>query len=121
MITEKPEALMIHMPEDYFNDGVNKEELLRRYYETMGYGNHEADCFYHFISSIPVHDVTHVFVCFKGHVQYKAILVDKLRNQRPYPDWECRHYLVTTGPVIKAPEGMVQRGFRGFRYCRMLF
>ena len=85
----------------------------------------EDTCFYHFISTIPVHEVTTVYVCFKGRVQYKAIVVQFLRMQSvmldDYQHPEPRNWVVTTGPVVKAPEGMMQKGFRGFRYCGELF
>jgi hypothetical protein len=103
-----------------------REDMFRRFYETMG-SRAEDDCFYHFISSVPTHskDITHVFVCFRGFVQYKAIVVEFLKDKAVMlPSYEHptpRDWVITTGPVVKAPAGMVQKGFRGFRYCDMLF
>jgi hypothetical protein len=130
MLTDKPEAIMINVPDAFFkHDGKikgDREEHFRRFYECMGTGELPEDsCFYHFISTVPVHEVTTVFVCFKGHIQYKAIVVQFLKKQpvmlKDYQHPEPRNWCVTTGPVVKAPEGMLQKGFRGFRYCKMLF
>ena len=133
MITDKPEAIMINVPNAFFEEKKQpilnweaKEKAFRIFYETMGMpGNNEHGCFYHFISTVPVHRVTSVYVCFKGKVQYKAVVVEYLRNQAVmldgYEHPEPRNWVVTTGPVIKAPEGMIQKGFRGFRYCKNLF
>jgi hypothetical protein len=119
-LTEKPEAIMINIPEAFFKE--KSEDAFRRYYEGMGHpGGLQDATFYHWISTVPKHNVTHVYVCFKGRVQYKAILVEKIKNESPFDGWEQRDYVVTTGPVIKAPVEMVQRGFRGFRYTKHLF
>lgn len=123
---ERPAAILTNVPKAYFHDGgapVMKEAAFRRFYESMGYDN--ESCFYHFISGVPVHPVQHVYICFGGFVQYKAIVVEFLKNQpislpnfdHPFP----RNWMITTGPVVKAPPGMVQRGFRGFRYTKHLF
>lgn len=127
-----PEHIMINVPEAFFkHDGQikgNREAAFRRFYESMGKpGDFENSCFYHFISSVPTIQVGHVYVCFKGFVQYKAIVVQFLKNQpvhlqeENYHHPESRDWCITTGPVIKAPEGLVQKGFQGFRYCKELF
>lgn len=117
MIQGRPEAIMINVPESFFlQRGEGTEEIFRRYYESMGQPGNEGGCFYHWISTCPKHDVTTVYVCFRGKVQYKAILVDRLKNKSPFEGWEQRDYVVTTGPVVKPPEEIIQRGFRGFRY-----
>ena len=125
-----PDSIMINVPEAFFqHQGKivgDREAAFRRFYELMGTSEMPEDsAFYHFISSIPTLEILHVFVCFKGFVQYKAILVEFLRNEpvmlADYQHPEPRNWCVTTGPVIKAPEGIVQKGFRGFRYCKDLF
>jgi hypothetical protein len=129
MITEKPEAIMINVPEAFFaHDGKikgDREQHFRAYYELMGSQLCQGTTFYHFISTIPKHEVTTVFVCFKGRVQYRAVLVEFLRNKPvmlvDYKHPEPRNWCVTTGPVVKAPEIIEQKGFRGFRYCKMIF
>lgn len=121
MLTEKPDAIMINVPEGFFRDTQYREESFRRYYESMGKPGNEDGCFYHWISTIPVQDVTTVYVCFRGKVQYKAFLVEKIKNGRPRPEWEQRNWIVTTGPVEKPPVDIPQRGFRGFRYTKNLF
>lgn len=129
MIKEIPEAIMIHMPEDYFREGgypERKLQLFRRFYETMGTGSGEDErCFYHFIGHIPRHPINRAFICFRGMVQYKAIIVEFLQNKPiKIPGYEHprpRNWMVTTGPVERAPEGLIQPGFRGFRYTKNLF
>ncbi len=125
MIKEIPEAIMIHMPEDYFRESGYPElktALFRRFYEAMGTAEGEDDrCFYHFIGHIPRHEVSRVYVCFHGFVQYKAIIVQFLRDSIGPGSQVPRNFIVTTGPVEKAPEGMIQKGFRGFRYSNHLF
>lgn len=130
MMRERPEAIMINVPESFFSDksrGPAVEHHFRMYYESMEGGLETALCFYHFISCVPVHakNILHVYVCFRGFVRYRAIVVEFLKNQPvhvgTYHHDEPRDWVVTTGPVVKAPQGMVQKGFRGFRYCDKLF
>jgi hypothetical protein len=130
MMIEKPEAIMINVPEAFFKHKGkivgDREKHFRAFYEAMGTSKlPEESCFYHFISTVPTHQVNIVFVCFRGFVQYKAIIVEFLKNKpvmlADYQHPKPRNWAVTTGPVVKAPEGMVQKGFRGFRYCKKLF
>jgi hypothetical protein len=132
-MTERPEYIMINVPEAFFrHEGKimgDREMAFRKFYEGMGsddpivYG----DCFYHFISTIPTHwkNLIAIYVCFRGFVQYKAIIVDFLKNQpvmlETYQHPDPRNWVITTGPVEKAPPGMIQKGFRGFRYTHKLF
>ena len=120
-----PDAIMINVPEAFFkHQGKivgDREEAFRRLYETMGQRGGD-DCFYHFISSVPtVEDIMHVYVCFKGFIQYKAILVKFMKAEAvdlPSYQHPARDWCVTTGPVVKPKEPVPQKGFRGFRYCR---
>jgi hypothetical protein len=138
-----PEAIMINIPTGYFNhlyDELDttktlsewqnlREKAFRHFYESMGSQIEPDRCFYHFISTCPSADIephiTSVYVCFRGFVQYKAILVKFMRNQPVMlPDYkhpEPRNWCVTTGPVIKAPSEISIKGFRGFRYTEHLF
>jgi len=95
---EKPESIMINVPTTFFEEKGNSMKhwmpalkdmtdyeaglaWFRSGYETMGLGNVDSwECFYHFISCCPIHEVTHVFVCFAGEVQYKAIVVEYIKN-----------------------------------------
>lgn len=126
-----PEAILINVPDAFFNhkgkiEG-DREIAFRKFYEQMGKSDNSEDCFYHFISSIPtVEQIQYVYVCFKGYVQYRAILVQFLRNQPVmlpgYQHPEPRNWCVTTGPVIKALENnFPMKGFRGFKYTKQLF
>lgn len=129
MITERPDSIMINVPAAFFRDDphpIRKFIRFCRYYEAMGTDRLPDGSFFHFISQVPVHqDLLHVFVCFSGHVIYKAHLVQFIRNSKhPVPglEWDRpHHFCVTTGPVVKAPERIRQRGFRGFRYCKEIF
>lgn len=128
-LLEPPYAIMINVPEAFFKHNGkikgDREEAFRRFYENMGHAAFEHDCFYHFISSIPKHEVQFVYVCFRGYVQYKALLVQFLKNQPvnlPGYSHPARDWCVTTGPVVKAPKGeFPQKGFQGFRYSEQLF
>jgi len=122
MQKEIPPAIMINVPEVFIKE--KGERVFRRVYERMGMPGFEEECFYHFISNVPVHKVCSAFVCFLGCIQYKVIVVDYLRNQPinlPGYQHPARDWLVVTGPVIAAPAGMMQKGFRGFRYTQNLF
>ncbi len=120
---------MINVPIAFFeHEGKivgDRELAFRAHYESMGAEVNPDGTFYHFISSIPTHEIERIYICFKGMVQYKAFIVEFLRNQpvmlHDYQHPEPRNWVVTTGPVEKAPAGMVQKGFRGFRYCDKLF
>lgn len=116
-MNEIPEAIMIHVPNSFFME--RSERAFRNYYEHMHL--HKSGCFYHFISTVPVHEVTTCYVCFHGKIQYKAVVVEYLRNTKPFPDFEQRNWLVLTGPVEKPPHEIPMRGFRGFRYTQHLW
>lgn len=111
-----PVAIMINIPEAFFKD--HDEMSFRRFYQAMGREPFENAHFNHFISCIPKMEVQHAYVCFKGKVQYKAIVVQYIKDGIPQglPYAERRDWLVLTGPVVKAPENIEQRGFRGFQY-----
>lgn len=123
------DAIMIHMPNAFFKEeGYPRLKMasFRRFYETMGTADGDDDrCFHHFIGQIPRQPVSRVFVCFHGFVQYRAFVVEFIRNKPlilpGYSHPRPRNWMVTTGPVEKAPEGMIQKGFRGFRYTKNLF
>lgn len=132
-----PDSIMINVPENFFVHNYSlacpidkkkwmdrREQAFRHHYEAMGVGEiNEDSCFYHFISSVPVLDeLLYVYVCFRGFIQYRAILVQFLKNQPvmlpTYQHPEPRDWCITTGPVVKAPAGeFPQAGFRGFKYC----
>lgn len=121
---------MINVPEAFFSHKGkiqgDREKHFREFYESMGTDRLPSDsCFYHFISTIPVHEVLTAFVCFKGFVQYRAIIVKFLKMEPvflpSYEHPEPRNWMVTTGPVIKAPTPIPMKGFRGFRYTNNLF
>jgi hypothetical protein len=132
-------SIMINMPRAYFLDGGYpdlKERAFRQFYQRMGHDGHESDCFHHWISRVPVMapHILDVFVCFHGLVQYRARVVEFRRHHtETFIVWDdelkCnmsimdgpRNWMLTTGPVITAPPGMHQQGFRGFRYCSKLF
>lgn len=151
-----PEAIMLHVPENFFGHGYDeagfanagydeaykvsyetysnqREQVFRRFYESMGNGGDE-DCFYHFISTCPAKEladgIMHVYVCFRGKVQYKAILVKFMVNEivdlPTYKHLTPRNWCITTGPVEKPPEDIllkdVWKGARqGFRYTKNIF
>ena len=121
---------MIHVPEAFFRHvGAiedDREQALHRFYSNMGKpGPNEFSCFYHFAGALPVHQVQHVYVCWRGLVQYKAIIVELLHHQPVMlPDYqhpEPRNWIVTTGPVEQPPHPIPQKGFRGFRYTQHLW
>ena len=144
-----PEAIMIHVPENFFGHGHNakmiipyetwaneREKAFRRFYESMGAksGHDDYSCFYHFISSCPGPEVEkniqYIYICFRGQVQYKALLVNFMRNAivdlPTYQHLTPRNWCVTTGPVVKPAEPIllkdVWKGARqGFRYTKELF
>lgn len=125
-----PDSILINVPNAFFlHEGKitgDREAAFRRFYEAMGTAELSSDAaFYHFMGAIPTIEIQHIFVCFKGLVQYKAILVEFLRNQpvmlHDYQHPEPRNWCVTTGPVIKAPFEITQKGFQGFRYTKELF
>lgn len=124
-LTEPPVAMAINVPETYFTEGegmLKRRRAFEQYYEAMGTEVLPDGCFYHFIGNIPVHDLLDVYVCYLGFVRYRARIAGFIRNgHAPYPDSPKRNYIITTGPVVKAPDGLVMRGFRNFRYCQHLF
>lgn len=119
---EKPEAIMINVPESFFEEKISQEGF-ERFYHSMN--EREGSCFHHFIATIPVHEVIHVYVCYRGQVRFRANIAQFIRNGVPDIDDEelmiPRNWVTTCAPVVAAPKVIVQRGFRGFRYCEKFF
>ncbi len=123
MQKQKPEAIMTNIPVSFFLENRLEPDIYVRFY--VGQSKSEEPIFYHFISTIPVHDVVDVFICFSGKVQFKCKVVEFMRNKPlilpTYQHKQPRNWMVTGGPVVLPPHKILQPGFRGFRYTKMLF
>ena len=121
---EKPDAIMMNIPKDFFKDNLTTAEKFVKYYDSCSKSDEEW-CFYHFISSVPVHEVLNCYLCFDGKVQMKVNIVKFLKMQPVdipgYSHPTPRNWMIATGPVIKSPKIIPQKGFRGFRYTQHLF
>jgi hypothetical protein len=128
-----PEAIITNVPVSFFEQQVpfwgDLESVGRRMVSFKQWYLQQTDSehaiFYHFISRVPTQDIASVFICWGGRVQVKCQVVQFIKNQplhlptysHPFP----RDWMVTGGPVIAPPHKILQPGFRGFRYSKMLF
>lgn len=65
------------------------------------------------------------YIVALGRLRYRAkVLGFEIGGEREFASGlsgDARHWLVLSGPVIKAPHRIIQSGFQGFRYTEFLF
>jgi hypothetical protein len=124
--TERPEGILLTMPERFFQHYPGGLDQYRKILEGMN----ETDKYTwgNTIANIPSIEVPYCFLVFGGKVQYRTEIVGYQRNiTREYSDggitriFENKNWVDLQGPVIKAPFDIPMKGFRGFRYTSLLF
>jgi hypothetical protein len=122
-----PECIMTNVPVSFLSEnGITTEAYVRWY---LGMNSDPERMFYHFISTVPKFEILYVYLCFDGRVQLKARVGQFLKGHAltlpnvsgGVTEYEKRNWMVTCGPVVKAPHEITQKGFQGFRYCQDLW
>lgn len=80
--------------------------------------------FYWKLSNRPRIDILHCYIVYNGFIRWRCNIAEFLPGQTMYffsgPCGERevtgRAWMILTAPVIKAPQEIPMRGFRGFRY-----
>jgi len=129
------------MPIDYQPDGIlitlaqgNIDDLggikpIERFWESMN--NIDDRYWEHGLANKPIHEVLYCYMVYGGYVQYRfniAVItgraIKNFRNNTKgggFRSIKRKAWMTLTAPVIKAPPGIVRKGFQGFRYTPILF
>lgn len=137
MITQKgyskdpniiPEGIALTMPIAFFEDRkMTYDEFRIEFETTLAQENGE---WYFVKKNLPKFDVLFVYIIFDKKIQYRTNLVCFERNSTKSfadaPDqqirtFEKKNWIILSGPAIKAPYDIPQKGFQGFRYTTKLF
>ena len=116
---EQDFSIMINIPKTWFDtyDGGVKTYLR----VMMSIVDSGQSPWYNAISLIPKQKVVYCYIVFDGKVQLRANIAGFLKKGEKGNLLGNRNCCLLTGPVIKAPMKIEQKGFRGFRYCKQLF
>lgn len=124
-----PEAIITNVPKSFFAENDLSPDAYLRWY--LGMNQDDTRVFYHFISSIPKFEILDVYICWFGRVRVKARVAQFLKDHEltlptvggEVEKFERRDWMVTCGPVVKAPDTdeMIIRAGQGFRYTQPLF
>lgn len=123
-----PEGIMLTMPVMFFEDRkMTYDEFRKEFEEALA----DEDGYWNFVKkNLPKHDVQYVYIVFDKKVQYRCNLVCYERKKTKIfsdaPDGKRRafvnkNWILLSGPAVKPPYDMPQKGFQGFRYCTKLF
>jgi hypothetical protein len=82
------------------------------------------------LTNLPTQEVAWVYLVFDGFIRFRVNLVMYERNVSKYfydgPDGKERafpkaNWVILSGPAIRPPYEIPQKGFQGFRYTTKLF
>lgn len=117
---------MINVPQSFFQEYPGgREEYLGVMLELVHHGHTP---WYNTIANIPRQQVVYCYLVFDGRVQLRANIMEfmpktdmRFNDGGKWRTFKNKNWCVLTGPIVKAPMDIPQRGFRGFRYCEQLF
>lgn len=124
----QPEGIALTLPVIFFEDRGMTTQQFKKYFER--FMRSESSYWNFKLSNLPLHEVPYVFLIFDKHFQYRLNLMQYERNvsksfkdaidgkTREFPN---QNWVLFTGPVIKPPYPMPQKGHQGFRYTTKLF
>lgn len=125
MIQEPPEAIMITISQGMIKDHGYRH-WLRIFLQCMDYDG----CSYWFRQGAAPryrNNLLYVYLCAGGKVRFRCNYVystgpKEMTFEGPVPKTMfAKSWLVLCGPVVRPPYPIEQKGFRGFRYCDILF
>jgi hypothetical protein len=123
-----PEAIVLTLPVAFFEDrGMNVEQFKQMFERYM----RRDDAIWNFrLTNLPKHDIAWVYLVFDKQIQYRCNFVQYERNtakkfydapDKKVRSFEKTNWVLFTGPVVKPPHEMPQKGFQGFRYALKIF
>lgn len=124
----QPDGIALTLPVMFFQErGMSTDQFKKLFERFM----RREDAIWNFrLTNLPKRDVAWVYLIFDRHLQYRANFVMYERNtaksfndspdgiQREFPP---SNWVLFTGPIIKPPYPMPQRGHQGFRYTTKLW
>lgn len=119
-IIQPPVGILICHPKQFFVE-YNKEKWLAKMEEL---NTKEDACWYRVMKNLPTQDFLYIYTAYDGLVQHRTNLGWMERNKTlrfPRPEGGIRTFenanaIVLTGPFVKAPYEITQKGFQGFHY-----
>lgn len=131
-LTEKPEAIVLTIPQGFLKDYPGGEE---RFHRVMGAVNEGAMIWNQTISAFPKHEVLYCYLTMNGKIAYRCNIAGYDFGTKefhdPQPKGETLHvvrrvlsdkrWVLLCGPVEKAPVEIAYKGFQGFRYSQLLW
>jgi hypothetical protein len=122
------DGIMLTLPKQFFWDRGWTYKEFKKYFERV---MAKEDTVWNFrLTNLPKQEVAYVYIVFDGFIQYRLNLVMYERNKSKYftdsPEkllrsFENANWVILSGPAVKAPYEMPQKGFQGFRYTTKLF
>lgn len=125
MITEKPDAIIVTLPKQFFVEQDHATYLK----ELQAIHEHEDKVWYRVMKNLPKHDVLYVYTIINNKIHHRTQFAGLIRNttlsfSRPnggIRTFENANAVMMTGPVVMAPEEITMKGFQGFRYSPVIF
>lgn len=124
----QPDGIALTLPVQFFYERGMTIEKFKPYFERL---MRQEDQYWNFkLKNLPTIEVPYVYFLFGGFFQYRLNLMCYERGVEKWfsdmPDGEEWHFpktnwVLATGPVVKPPYEMPQKGFQGFRYTTKLF
>lgn len=128
MLKEKPYAIMMNLPNDFFYENRIRPAQYIKWYNEQSLKD-PSWCFYHFISGVPVHAVEWCYLINSRRVLCRVRVVEFVKNGIPdgIAEWAKqsgigpRNWMIGTGPCDVPGHDIPVGWFRGFRYTQQLF
>lgn len=128
--TEPPEGIVITVSAGMIGDHGYRH-WLRNFLESMKQSEETCDWNYYFrVGGQPRQDkhIQYVYLCIGGKIRFRVFYAGSqaggklnLSNGHRYRIVEGRAWILTAGPVERAPHPIPMKGFQGFRYTHKLF
>lgn len=121
---ERPEGIIITI-----SAGMLKEKGVRNWLKNFLQAMAQEDWLYYFRQgTIPRYadHLMYVYLCIGNKIRYRINFVEAIGSRSFTFDNEegsiyGKAWIVTCGPVVKAPHDIPRKGFRGFRYTQTIF
>lgn len=117
---EQPDGIIITISRKMLQEKGAKN-WLKNFFDAMS----KEDWTYYFRQGgRPKHDILYVYVNIGGKVRYRVNFVQTSTGHMRFNDGKemtAKVWIVTTGPLVKAPYVITMQGFQGFRYTHKLF